>query len=174
MTRWLTSLACVGALAGFAPEDSARQQRPTFWSTTEAVLVDVLVTRGDRPLEGLRAEDFEVRDSGALQKPQLLLIESMPVDVSIALDVSGSVDGRRLDQLKGAARAAVAALRPMDRARLLSFSDEIEVGTAWTLDREPVYRAIDALSAAGWTSLIDATFTALAGYTPGRRSLLLL
>jgi VWFA-related protein len=175
MTRGLLSLAITSALIGFPPADSGRQQRPTFRSTTDAVLVDVLVTRGSRPLEGLRAEDFAVRDAGTLQKPMLLSLESMPVDVSIALDVSGSVDGRRLEQLKIAARAAVDALRPMDRVRLLSFSDEIKVGTEWTHDRSPIFDAISAISAAGWTSLVDATFTALSLPTePGRRSLLLL
>ena len=175
MTRGLLTVALMAALLGLPPADSLRQQRPTFRSTTDAVLVDVLVTRGDRPLEGLRAEDFEVRDSGALQKPQLLSLESMPVDVSIALDVSGSVDGRRLERLKIAARAAVDALRPMDRVRLLSFSNEIKVGTEWTHDRSPVLDAINSISAAGWTSLVDAAFTALSlPAEPGHRSLLLL
>jgi VWFA-related protein len=175
MTRRLWSLACLAAFAGVVPAGSAHQQRPVFRTTTEAVLVDVLVTRGNRPLEGLRAEDFEVRDAGALQTPALISLESMPVDVSIALDVSGSIDSRRLDQLKGAARAAVAALRPIDRVRFLSFSDEIKVGTEWTHDRAPVLQAIEAISAAGWTSLMDAAFTALSlPSEPGRRSLLLL
>jgi VWFA-related protein len=175
VTRWLSLVCIVGLAGGPGGEAFSLDQQRTFRTTTEAVLVDVLVTRGNTPLQGLTAEDFEVRDSGGVQKPQLLLLESMPVDVSIALDVSGSLDGPRLVQLKDAARAAVAALRPMDRARLLSFSDEIRVATEWSTDRGPVTQAIDALSASGWTSLIDATFTALSlPAEPGRRSLLLL
>jgi len=172
MTRMLWWLAVIGALAGVRSVD---QQQPTFRSTTEAVLVDVLVTRGMRPLDGLRAEDFEVRDAGTLQKPTLLSLDAMPVDVSIALDVSGSLGRPRLDQLKSAVRAAVDALRPMDRVRLISFSNEITVGTDWTHDRAPILQAIEVISASGWTSLIDAAFTALSLPTkPGHRSLLLV
>lgn len=172
MTRFLWWLTVIGALAGAG---SAGRQQPTFRSTTEAVLVDVLVTRGMRPLDGLRVEDFEVKDSGTLQKPTLVSLEAMPVDVSIALDVSGSLGGPRLEQLKLAVRAAVDALRPMDRVRLLSFSNEITVGTDWTHDRASIFRAIDAISASGWTSLMDAAFTVLSlPAQPGHRSLLLV
>lgn len=172
MTRVLWWLTVIGALAGVRSVD---QQQPAFRSTTEAVLVDVLVTRNMRPLDGLRAEDFEVKDSGTLQKPTLLSLDAMPVDVSIALDVSGSLGGPRLEQLKSAVRAAVDALRPMDRVRLLSFSNEITVGTDWTHDRAPIFKAIDAISASGWTSLMDAAFTVLSLPTqPGHRSLLLV
>lgn len=175
MTRWLAIGVVVCLTTGFGVPDSAGHQQRTFRTTTEAVLVDVMVTRGITPMQGLTVADFEVRDSGTLQKPELLSLESMPVDVSIALDVSGSLTGTRLSPLKDAARAAVATLRPMDRARLLSFSNEIRVGTEWSHERAPIIEAINALAPSGWTSLMDATFAALSlPAEPGRRSLLLL
>lgn len=168
-------VACI-LVAGLAPAAGrVLQQGAAFRSTTEVVLVDVLVTRGNTPVPDLRAEDFEVRDSGQRQKVDLVSLESMPVDLLMALDVSASLNGQQLERLKGAARAAVAALRPIDRAHLLTFSNDVKRGTDWTDDREQINRAIDALAASGWTSLFDATFAALTlPDTPGRRPLLLV
>ena len=176
MRRPLLTLGCLGGLAGFlsaAPQ--APPQGVSFRSTTEVVLVDVLVTRGNKQVEGLTAADFDVRDAGVRQNVDLVSLESMPVDLLIALDVSASVSGPRLEQLKRAAHAAVAAIRPMDRARLLNFSNDIKLDADWTSDRGQANRAIDALTASGLTSLLDATFTALTlPDTPGHRPLLLL
>ena len=173
--RFLVTSCCI-ALAGLAPAARlAPQQGAAFRSTTEIVLVDVLVTRGNAPVLGLRAEDFEVRDSGQRQRVDLVSLDSMPVDLLMALDVSASLTGPQLERLKNAARSAVAALRPIDRAHLLTFSNDVKRGTDWTSDREQLNRAIDALAASGWTSLFDATFAALnVPNTPDRRPLLLV
>ena len=172
----LPLFACCASLAGVAPATWAVSgQGVAFRSTTEVVLVDVLVTRGNTPVPDLRAEDFEVRDNGQRQKVDLVSLESMPVDLLMALDVSASLNVQQMQQLKDAARAAVAALRPIDRAHLLTFSNDVRRGTDWTGDRERVNRAIDSLAATGWTSLFDATFAALnMPDTPGRRPLLLV
>jgi VWFA-related protein len=172
--RLLAMVSCV-VLAGLAPVRRDPQQAAPFRSTTEVVLVDVLVTRGNTPVPDLRAEDFEVRDSGQRQKVALVSLESTPVDLLMALDVSASLTGPQLEQLKGAARAAVAALRPIDRGQLLTFSNDVTRGTDFTSDRIELNRAIDALHASGWTSLFDATFAAMnVPDTPGRRPLLLV
>jgi len=172
----LLLLACCAGLTGVPPAAQAvTGQGASFRSTTEVVLVDVLVTRGNAPIPDLRAEDFEVRDNGQRQNVALVSLESMPVDLLMALDVSASLTGEQLDQLKSAAKAVVAALRPIDRAHLLTFSNDVKRGTDWTSNREQVNRAIDALAASGWTSLFDATFAALnVPDTPGRRPLLLV
>ena len=174
-TRLPLVLSCILLAGPASATRSIPQQGASFRSTTEVVLVDVLVTRGNTPVPDLRAEDFEVRDSGQRQKVDLVSLESMPVDLLMALDVSASLNGEQLERLKGAARAAVAALRPIDRAHLLTFSNNVKRGTGWTDDREQINRAIDALAASGWTSLFDATFAALTvPDTPGRRPLLLV
>jgi hypothetical protein len=55
----LVTIALVGS--------TLSQQQPTFKAGIEAVRVDVLVTRGGQPVEGLTARDFQVRDNGVLQ-----------------------------------------------------------------------------------------------------------
>ena len=124
---WLASLT----LTSTAVPD-AQSQQGAFRARTEAVLVDVLVTRNGRPVEGLTVADFDVRDSGVRQTIQLIGMDRMPVDLRLVLDVSSSLEGQQLDALKAAARAAIGGLRPGDRAELLTFSDVLQRRATWT------------------------------------------
>lgn len=45
----------------------------------DAVAVDVLVTNGHEPIGGLTASDFELRDSGVLQRIDSVLFEDVPL-----------------------------------------------------------------------------------------------
>jgi Ca-activated chloride channel family protein len=167
----LLGAAIVTMPIGVAPSP---QQQPTFRATAEVVLVDALVTR-NVPVDGLKADDFDVRDSGVRQTVIEVMLGSLPVDLLIVLDVSGSLDGDRLDRLKRAVRAAVAALPATDRVMLLDFSDDVRLTSDWTTDRSRIERAVETLQPAGWTSLLDAAFTALVRpEVPGRRQLMLL
>jgi VWFA-related protein len=175
---WCWVLGAASALLA-APQDPARAPDPApqqaYRSTTEAVLVDVLVTRNHRPVEGLTAADFHVRDSGVLQKVTLLALDTMPVDLRLVLDVSGSLHGTQLAYLKSAARAAVQSLGRDDRAELLTFSDDIRLRAKSSASRNTILAEIDKVTAAGWTSLVDATFTAVSlPDQAGRRTLALV
>ena len=92
----------------------------------------------------------------------------------LALDVSSSVKGQMLDQLKTAARAAVQALRDDDSAALLTFSQRIDRPATITRDRQGIIAAIDRMRAEGSTALRDAVFaaTVLREQAPGRVILL--
>ena len=150
-------------------------QLGTFRSTTEAVLVDVLVTYRGRPVDGLTASDFDVRDSGVRQHVSLIGVDRVAMDLRLALDVSSSLAGTQIETLKRAARAAIDTLRPGDRAEIITFADTVTRRIAWTADRAQLHAELDRLTSAGWTSLIDATFTALALPTdPARRTLVLV
>lgn len=167
----LLAAALVSSTMSFAPS----AQQPTFRATAEVVLVDALVTRRNIPVDGLKAEDFDVRDSGVRQTVTEVMLGSLPVDLLIVLDVSGSLEGDRLDRLKRAVRAAVAALPATDRVMLLDFASDIRLAADWSTDRSRVEAALDALKPAGWTSLLDAVFTALVrSEAPGRRQLMLV
>jgi hypothetical protein len=70
-------------------------QAPTFRTGVDAVRVDVLVNDGSRPVTGLAADDFELRDSGVVQTLDAVAIADVPISMMIALDVSESVKGTR-------------------------------------------------------------------------------
>jgi Ca-activated chloride channel homolog len=174
MMRWPVALSWLVGI-GLASGATAPQGQPpqgAFRSTTEVVLVDALVTRNGRPVEGLTAADFDVRDGGVRQTIQLVGMDRVPVDLRLVLDVSGSLEGQQLETLKSAARAAIAGLRPGDRAEVLTFSDVLQRRAGWTSDRAVLDREIERMSAAGWTALVDAVFTAMSlPEQDGRRTL---
>jgi VWFA-related protein len=142
---------------------SAQQAPPArFRSSADAVRVDVQVRNGSKPVAGLTAADFELRDTNVVQEIQAISIEDVPISLMLALDVSTSVHGKLLEQLKAAARAAVGALRKDDQAALLTFSQRVGRAAAFTADREALTQAIDVMQANGATALRDAIFTATA------------
>ncbi len=148
-------LAVVSALA------SAQQPIP-FRSSAEAVRVDVEVRNGRSPVAGLIASDFELRDSGVLQRIEAISLADVPLSVLLAFDVSRSVAGETLAQLKAAARAVVGAMRTDDQAALLVFSERVGLKTGWTDDRARLESAIGHLTASGATALRDGLFAAIA------------
>lgn len=133
----------------------------TFRIGVDAVRVDVLAMDGNRPVAGLTAADFELRDSGVVQRIESVAFEDVPLSVMLALDASGSVRGQPLDNLKQAASAVAGLLKAGDRAALLTFSSEVDLRSEWTDDRHQLERAIERTSASGTTGLHDAAYAAL-------------
>lgn len=150
------------------------QDRPVFRTGIDVVRVDVLVTDGGRPVAGLTAADFEVRDNGVPQAVDLAA-QSGTVHVVQVLDTSGSTMGPTISQLKDAARTVVGLLQPGDRVSLLTFAERILLHAGATDDTTRVREAIDTITVGGGTSLRDALYAGLAFAVPDQgRTLLLL
>jgi VWFA-related protein len=133
----------------------------TFRATADAVEVDVLATRGGRPVAGLTAADFELKDNGIVQQIEAIALEDVPVTVSLVLDVSESVEGQPLQHLRSAIEAAAAALSPRDQLALFTFSHRVGLAAAATTDLARVRSAAGVVQAEGATALYDATFAAI-------------
>ena len=173
MARAMT-WSCVAALVSALgiPATTAAQ---TFKSRVESVRLDALVLDKGQPLLGLTADDFEVRDNGVVQAVTLLGVGSLPLDVVLVLDMSGSLSGERLGALRSAAGALLDALEPADRAALATFSHVIHRAQPLTHDAAAVRRALDRQIPSGATALVDAMFAAIGMTEPGdRRSLLIV
>ena len=153
MTRGIALAFCVIAAISLSGQ--------TFRVGVEAVRVDVLVTDGNRPVAGLKAEDFELRDRGVVQDVTTATLEEVPLSVMLVFDTSGSVEGEPLVHLKQAATALVRLLKPADRAALLTFSADLTLQAPWTGDRTTLEQAVNSVSASGGTGLHDAAYTAL-------------
>lgn len=177
----LVLLASIGIASATRPSPAAtpvaRQQaaEPRFRSATDAVRVDVLVMDGRRPVSGLTAADFELRDSGVPQQIDDIQLVEVPFSVMLALDTSSSMQ-IGLPRLKDAARAAVDTLHADDRASVVTFAENISAPTPWRAPRAAVLDAIDSLYAAGSTNLVDAAFAAMMfeDPEPSRRNLVIL
>jgi len=148
---------------------STPQAPPVFRAEVDVVRVEVLVTRGGAPVRGLGAADFELRDDGRLQALEPILEEETPVDAILVLDLSGSVNGPKLDALKAAGRAFLDGLREGEQAALLAFHHEVQLLEPLTADLGAVRRALERASPRGSTALADAVYSALRLREPGER-----
>ena len=146
---------------------------PQFKASVDVVRVEALVTERGRPVTGLTAADFTVTDNGARQELTVRPLTSVDLDVVVALDVSGSVQGDRLDRLRKATRALVGALTPRDRTTLVAFNHLVTLGPA---DAAPdvLARRVERLAAAGATSLVDGTVLAMTWASGRDRPVLVL
>ena len=151
------------------------QERPAYRVDVEAVRVDVFVSRKGKALLGLTKDDFELFDNGVRQEIEFVRREREPVSVALVLDVSDSVVGTPLNQLKAAADAFLRGLGPSDRATLVTFSHYIQQLSPMTSDFPSLHEAIDRVQARGRTSWHDALFAGLELLEgSSRRPLLLL
>ncbi|HET7220744.1 MAG TPA: VWA domain-containing protein [Vicinamibacterales bacterium] len=156
----LAAASITSAMPAAAPVAGAQAQR--FTTGVEVVRVDALVTNGKRPVAGLGPGDFDLRDNGVLQTVTGVSRERLPLNVICALDVSGSVGGAPILQLKEATARLFDALASDDRAALVTFSERLQIHSRLTGDRAALRAVLADIAAGGATALFDAMFASLA------------
>ena len=165
-------MACfsvASALLALTVAASATQQ--VFKSGVDAVIIPVAVRSGNKPVTGLTVADFELRDSGVVQEIRSVEAESIPIDVTLLLDLSSSVDGPMLLRLKTAVADTAALLRSDDRIRLVAISQVLR--EVFSLRPNGEAMPLDTLAAEGATSLYDGiAATMMRATPPGRRQLI--
>jgi Ca-activated chloride channel homolog len=165
MTRYLV---LAGLLALAAPQfTSSVNQVEIYASATDSA---------GRPVPGLRAEDFDVREDGVPQRITVFSEADFPLSAAVAVDSSFSMAGRRLAVAKSAARTFIGAMRPEDQSMLLSIGGKVQVIAPLSADRDAQFAALNRLDAWGTTSLHDAIISAIDELQPakGRRALVIL
>jgi VWFA-related protein len=164
-------LAAVASVA--APQRGAPPA--TFRSGIDVVQLDVSVLRRGKPVRGLTAADFVVTDNGAPQEVNSVVVDQLPLSVQLVLDTSGSVVGSRLNHLIAAADGVVTALRPGERAGVLTFSHLLRVPAPSTADLANVRRVLASITGEGRTALRDAVqLSLITHHDEGARPLLLV
>jgi Ca-activated chloride channel homolog len=146
---------------GSATARRAEQQQPLFASRVETVRVDVSVRQSGQPVRGLVAADFEVLDNGVPQQVDFAALDQLPVNIMLALDMSGSVRGARLSQLRDAGARLIAMLGPSETAGVVAFTDVVTIGSAFTSDKATLLSALQQPGEGSDTALFDATHAAL-------------
>jgi Ca-activated chloride channel homolog len=101
-----------------------------------------------------------------LAPPQAETGTSVPRDLTLVVDVSGSMSGTKLEQAKAALQQALGTLRSTDRFRLIAFSSAVhrfrDDFVAATRDNVADAREfVDALGAEGGTNIAGALEAAL-------------
>ena len=150
--------------------------QPTFSTRVEGVRVDVLVTDGARrPLRGLTAADFMIRDNGVAQEVDVVSFGEIALNVGLAFDLSESVAGTRLTQLKAASQALTAELEPADQSALVTFDTVVSLPCPLSTSRSCVSAALNAATPQRETALVDGVFAGMmVGESEVGRSLLMV
>lgn len=162
----LATLAVIGMLV---------PQSATFRSTVDAVTVDVSVRDGSKVVSNLTAGDFTLLDNGVPQQIAAVSYGKLPIDVTLALDVSFSVTGPLLDQLRAAVHQLMRDLGPQDRLRLIDFNMRVHRAVDFTGDAAQVASALNQAAAGGGSSIRDAIAVALVSASqPERRQLIVV
>lgn len=156
------------------------QDEPVFRGGTSLVRVDVQVIDRGKPVTGLTAEDFIVREEGAVKAVTVFAREAEPVQILFVLDVSGSMT-RLLHEMATVSQQALQTLKPSDEAGVLLFARRNRLAMDMTTDRRSVLITLrDAPTEkdlGGGSSLYDALMAAaeyFEGLPPfaGRRAIL--
>jgi Ca-activated chloride channel family protein len=166
----------LGALILLSVASLAGRQQAVFSARANSVRVDALVTVDGRVVTDLQASDFEVLDNGVRQSIELISADAVPLNVVMALDMSGSTKGERQRHLQEAGRTVIDNLKGDDRAALLTFSQSIALQVALTSDVQRVRRTLDEVRVEpGSTAVIDASYAGvIAGNGDAGRSMLLV
>jgi Ca-activated chloride channel family protein len=93
--------------------------------------------------------------------PVMSRAETTPRDITLVLDVSGSMQGRKIEQARAAGKQLLATLRPDDRFRLIDFSSDVrtfrdDFVAATSANVRDADRYLDALEAQGGTNIEGA------------------
>lgn len=99
---------------------------------------------------------------------------SVPRDLTLALDVSGSMSGDKIEQARRALLSLLGSLSPADRFRLITFNSSVDRYRAdWTPATAPelerARRWVAALQASGSTDIAGALAEAFRATSPANR-----
>lgn len=145
-----------------------------FRVSVDVVRFEALVLQNGRPVSLLAPGAFVVTDNGVRQTVTVRPLARQPIDVVVALDISDSVSGQRLERLRAGALALVDQLTPEDRATLVTFNHALTLGPR---DAAPasLITFLRRLEADGSTGLVDAATSGLVwGWGRERPTLLLV
>lgn len=141
-----------------------------FRSGVDGITVVASVRQGNKPVGGLTAADFQLTDNGVPQQISSVAAEKVPLDLTLLLDLSSSVDGPQLERLKKAVIDTADLLRPDDRIRLVAISQVLQEIFGFRSRSAPI--VLDGLRAEGATSLYDGLAAMMMRPAePGRRQL---
>src|SRR4051794_36099636 len=153
----LSAFAC--AVPAFAGDDPAVFKSDVALTRVDAQVVDSV----GRPITGLQAKDFVLRVDGKPQPIRNFASESMPVDILLLLDVSGSMQPH-VQRIADASERALRVLAPQDRVAIMVFDSRSKLRLPFRLDHGEViselYRLLQSESFNGGTRVTHALLDA--------------
>lgn len=121
----------------------------------------------------INGSDCTVLQLGLVSPINVSELERPPLDIALAVDVSGSMLGDPIRYLRDGLHNMIEVLEQGDRVTLIAYSDTAEVRANQldpVLDEELLRDAIDDLAATGSTNLYDGLFSALTAVDEAREA----
>ncbi|HEY8203775.1 MAG TPA: VWA domain-containing protein [Pyrinomonadaceae bacterium] len=129
----------------------------------ELVTLNVrVIDRNNRPINGIRQDEFKVYEDGVPQPVFSFTQEEVPVIYGMAVDTSGSLRGA-FDQVISATKTIIESNKPGDETFLERFisSDKIETVQDFTPSKDALMDGLDTLYIeGGQTAVIDGVYLA--------------
>ncbi len=117
------------------------QNTPVFRAGVSLVRVDAEVSDGTRTLDGLKKEDFRIRDNGDPQVISHFSQDAEPLDIVLLFDISGSMKPN-IERVASAAGLALGELRAGDRVAVWTFNTRTRVIAPFTEDLKAVEKTL--------------------------------
>jgi len=154
---------------------SIRTKGVAYTEKVDVDVVQVTATVTDRSglfVRGLTRQDFRLFEDGTPQALTTFFSENVPLELIVAVDVSGSMTDA-MPKVKESVKRFLTAIRPTDRVTVLGFNDSVFTLARPTVDLSTRLKAIDRLAPWGGTALYDVVVQAfdLLGRQTGRRAL---
>lgn len=133
--------------------------------TVESNLVNLhvrVIDRNNRPVEGVRQNDFRVFENGVEQQIQFVTTEEVPITYGLVVDNSGSLRNQ-IGQVIEAGKTIVSANKQGDETFVVRFIDsqEIKIMQDFTSDQQSLTDALDDMFVeGGQTAVVDAVYLA--------------
>ena len=108
----------------------------------------------------LTKEDFRVQENGQDQTVSYFASTSVPFDLVLVIDLSGSTQDKR-DLIKKSTLRFIEAARPADRIAIVTFSDNSNLLSPLTLDRVQLSESVKDMKGGGSSHVWDAVKFAL-------------
>ncbi len=150
--------AGLGAMLALAPLTLAGQETTTFH--VDVWLVNIFVNVTDQNgsiVGGLTRDDFAVFEDGRPQEISIFERQSeVPLNLTLAIDTSGSVRKDMSEEAAAARRFAHAILRQQDQMSVLQFATTVRELTPFTNKLSVIDRGLGELHSDWATALYDA------------------
>ena len=135
----------------------AHAQRPDFRSGSELVRLAVTVTdRDGHAVRALQRSAFIVSEDGAQRAIEQFAAETVPLTLVVALDLSTSMQGRRIASARSAVLRLLERLQPEDEFVVIGFNDRVFNITDGNKDPGVVKEALERAHPGGATNLYTA------------------
>ena len=165
-------------LAALISSLPAPAQETTLYLDVKLVNVFVNVTdRNGAIVGGLAREDFALAEDGRPQQIAVFERQSeLPLNLTLAIDTSGSVHKDLAEEANAARRFAHALLRTQDQMSLLQFATDVRILTPFTNKLSQIDRGLGQLHSDFATALYDAIYLGAEklGQKQGRKVLVLV